>query len=46
MENNLKKNSYKYRYNNHFSVYLKHCKSTILEFKKFSQKKDVFPKNK
>ena len=42
MEKNLKKNVYTYVYMNHFAVHLKltrHCKLTILQFKKFGHLK-------
>ena len=39
MEKNVKKKKYIYIKLNHFSVHLKHCKSTIVQFLKIFEKK-------
>ena len=43
MENNFKNNICVYVYLNHLAVYLKHCKSTILQWNIYIKKKDIYP---
>ena len=46
MEKDLKKNMYEYVKLNHFALHLKHCKSTIIQFKKLKLNEKVVPLQK